>query len=369
MNMKNYISADSERIEDKRAERPPFQSASSSSSCITSTSNNGSSSSSNNGSNSGSNNSSEKSNNNSSNYSDESRLGFTPVGQCRHSGEGSGSKMQGRPDDEKEQNDAPLTPPTPIQRIPSSDTVSSLCTSVCRAIAVSGNVHGRAVGGTVGGSSSNATNIGSTRSRRKTPSAYRKEMESVLFAQTATARAPIRKSSRNESGNTNGSGQNGIGSYAPPPSYYSSSLTSSILSMTSPSEDFWYTGSESGGGGTESVSSSATTSPASSFNSSTLASILSSSSASSPNALPFQTATNTSILDIPFLEDAPTLIDKRKMKYGNSDDPFYMGRENANVIHVNDLGWYLEKVLWKLGMHRKGRKEFMSVSHTFQSAH
>lgn len=48
------------------------------------------------------------------------------------------------------------------------------------------------------------------------------------------------------------------------------------------------------------------------------------------------------------------------MEYQN--DPFYIASGNCNVIYVNDLTWYLEKVLWKLGMHRKGRKEFMSVS-------
>jgi hypothetical protein len=76
---------------------------------------------------------------------------------------------------------------------------------------------------------------------------------------------------------------------------------------------------------------------------------------------------NASISSIPFLDDAPTLISKPKSKHGGQDDYFNIGGHNSNVVHVNDLGWYLEKVLWKLGLHRKGRKEFMTVSFFFHS--
>lgn len=193
------------------------------------------------------------------------------------------------------------------------------------------------------GSSSTLSSIGtslsrtaSTTSRRRIPSAYRKEMESVLFAQTAstgnTAASTFSAKSRRSSSSGSLAGAGGC----PTPS-----LTSAIFSAPS-NDDFWSAqSSDKHGKRSYSRTSSTTTSPSSSLG-------------------------RTSISGIPFLLDAPNLIDTRKLLSESQSDPFYMSTSNCNVLHVNDLSWYLEKVLWKLGMHRKGRKEFMSVSTGFR---
>ena len=166
---------------------------------------------------------------------------------------------------------------------------------------------------------------GSLNGSRRVPAAYRKEMESVLFAQTAVA-----SSSSPSSANVRSSINAGGYSVIP-------TLTSSIFSMNSADELNHPHSSDTSSSVSSSHFSSMTTSPASSMG-------------------------NASISSIPFLDDAPTLMSKPKPKHGDQDDLFTVGGHNSNVVHVNDLGWYLEKVLWKLGLHRKGRKEFMSVS-------
>jgi len=163
--------------------------------------------------------------------------------------------------------------------------------------------------------------------KRKVPMAYRKEMESVLFAQTAGSSSPSASSLSRRSRN-NSRGQSSV-----------PTLTSSIFSTT-PSEDIWYSHPSDLSPLSSSRSASETTSPASSIG-------------------------NASISSIPFLMDAPALINTAGRLHANQDDPFSIGGMNSNVVHVNDLSWYLEKVLWKLGLHRKGRKEFTSVSLIF----
>lgn len=176
--------------------------------------------------------------------------------------------------------------------------------------------------------------------RKKPPTAYRKEMESVLFAQSASPSASSSSSSSNNKRIHSGSSSGGRFCSSTIPT-----LTSSIFSTPTP-DSIWYT-------------------HPSDISASSAYSSKSRSSSSLSTTSPISPSSNVSIESIPFLVDAPTLIDRTRLKHNNSynqNDRFYIGGHNSIVVHVNDLNWYLEKVLWKLGLHRKGRKEFMSVS-------
>lgn len=149
---------------------------------------------------------------------------------------------------------------------------------------------------------------------------YRKELESVLFAQTASASsASTRNSIR-------------AGGYSIIPT-----RTSGIFSVNSADELRNPHSNDTFPSSSFSRSLSTTTSSASSMN-------------------------NASASSIPFLDDKTTFTVKPKSEHRNPDDAFQIDGDNSNVVHVDDLGWYLEKVLWKLGLHRKGRKEFLAVS-------
>lgn len=61
---------------------------------------------------------------------------------------------------------------------------------------------------------------------------------------------------------------------------------------------------------------------------------------------------------VPLLTDTPGL----RLGKPAEDDIFAVTRTNSNLLRRKDLQWYLDKTLWKLGVHKKARRDFMAVS-------
>ena len=61
---------------------------------------------------------------------------------------------------------------------------------------------------------------------------------------------------------------------------------------------------------------------------------------------------------VPILKDTPGLL----LGKHHEDDIFTVTRTNSVLLRRKDLQWYLDKVLWKLGVHKKARRDFLAVS-------
>lgn len=180
--------------------------------------------------------------------------------------------------------------------------------------------------------------------KRWTPLAYRREMESVLFAQSSTSNSSSSSLPPSSSGlaHTNEQASHTSNTF---PSSSASSSTSAFRRAASASND---SGFSSCSGSVESDKKHFHGPPITS---------------TSSTHIPSSNAQNPLRSSMPFFINAPILYDETSYsRFASEADPLYMGRDKVNVCHVSDLDWYLEKLLWKLGMHRKGRKEFLSVS-------
>ena len=61
---------------------------------------------------------------------------------------------------------------------------------------------------------------------------------------------------------------------------------------------------------------------------------------------------------VPILRDTPGLL----LGKHEEEDVFAVTRTNSVLMRRKDLQWYLDKMLWKLGVHKKARRDFMAVS-------